>query len=100
MKKQMTTQKKIMSQLKSLEELNGISVNVTGSKDGTIRISHTKLHALEFRFHWSGDHFIGHFIDGDDNESQAVISLYSRMDAIRFITAYNILNDVRANQKA
>jgi len=93
-------QTKITNRLKSLAELDDINVKITGSSKGTIRIIHKRHHAPEFRFHWSSDHFIGHFIDGNDQQSQAVVSLYTPMDAIRFVSAYSILNDLRANQKA
>lgn len=90
----------ITNRLKSLEEVDGIVVKISGSTKGTIRITHERHHAPEFLFHWSSDHFIGHFIDGNDQKSQAVISLYTPMDAIHFVSAYSILNDLRANQKA
>jgi len=95
------SQQQITNRLKSLGELEGVSVKVTGAKRGTIRIKHTKLHAPEFRFVWyTDDHFIGYFIDGEGKESQAVVSLYTPLDAIQFVTAYVILNNIRANQKA
>jgi len=93
-------QTQIRNRLKSLEEIEDIDVKITGSSKGTIRIMHKKHHAPEFRFHWTTDHFVGYFIDGDGKESQAIVSLYTPMDAIRFVAAYSILNDLRANQKA
>ena len=93
-------QTKIRSRLKSLEEIEGIEVKISGSSKGTIRIIHKRHHAPEFLFHWVSDHFIGYFIDGNNQQSQAVVSLYTPMDAIRFVSAYSILNDLRANQKA
>ena len=54
----------------------------------------------EFLFRWYTDHFVGYFIDSDGKQSQAVVSLYTPMDAIRFVSAYAILNDLRAHKKA
>jgi len=93
------SQQKITNRLKSLKELDGISVKVSGGANGTIRILHKKHQAPEFLFRWYTDHFVGYFIDGDDKQSQAVVSLDTAMDAIRFVTAYATLNDIRANQK-
>lgn len=93
------TQVKISNRLQSLDELKGISVKVSGHTKGTIHIRHKKHYAPEFHFHWSSDHFIGHFIDGAEKESQAVVSLYTPMDAIHFVSAYATLNSIRANQK-
>lgn len=90
---------KITNRLKSLEELDGVSVEVSGGADGTIHVLHKKHHAPEFLFRWYSDHFVGYFIDGEGKQSQAVVSLYTPMDAIRFVSAYATLNDIRANQK-
>lgn len=93
------TREKITHRLQSLNELNDISVTVSKREKGTIHVRHKKHHAPEFRFHWSSDHFIGHFIDGKGTESQAVVSLYSPMDAIHFVSAYVTLDNIRARQK-
>ena len=93
------SQQKITNRLKSLEEIDGISVEFSGSTNGTIRIKHQKHHGPEFMFRWSVDHFVGYFIDSNGSQSQAVISIYTPMDAIRFVSAYATLNDIRANQK-
>lgn len=92
-------QQQITNRLKSLEELPGVSVEVTGSTNGTIRITHAKHHAPEFLFRWANDHFVGYFIDGDDHQSQAVVSLYTPLAAIQFVSAFVMLNEIRANQK-
>jgi hypothetical protein len=51
-------------------------------------------------FRWTADHFVGYFIDGNGNQSQAVVSLYTPLAAIQFVSAYVMLNEIRANQKA
>ena len=94
------TQKLITNRLKSLEELDGVIVEVTGSANGTIRVTHSRHHAPEFLFKWYTDHFIGYFIDAEGHQSQAVVSLYTPMAAIQFVSAYAMLNTIRANQKA
>lgn len=93
-------QQQITNRLKFLDELPDVSVDVTGSTSGTIRITHTRHHAPEFSFRWITDHFVGYFIDGAGNQSQAVVSLYTPLAAIQFVSAYVMLNEIRANQKA
>lgn len=96
----MSEQQKITNRLQSLAEIDRISVEVSGSTNGAVRIQHERHHAPEFLFRWYSDHFVGYFIDGNGAQSQAVISLYTPMDAIRFVSAYATLNEIRANQKA
>lgn len=90
--------KRITNRLLSLEELDDVSVTVS-AKGGTIHVQHDKQHGLEFHFDWQADHFTGYFIDGNKNKSQAVVSLYTSLDAIHFVSAYAALNDIRAHQK-
>lgn len=71
----MTSQRKTTNRLKSLEEFDGVSVEVSGIANGTVRITHIKHHAPEFIFRWYTDHFVGYFIDGNGVQSQAVVSL-------------------------
>lgn len=93
------SQQKIANRLKSLEEILEVSVVVTGTSAGTIRVTHARHHALEFVFRWSTDHFIGYFVDSAGAQSQAVVSLYSPLDAIKFVSAYVMLTEIRSNQK-
>jgi len=51
-------------------------------------------------FRWTADHFVGYFIYDNGNQSQAVVSLYTLLAAIQFVSAYVMLNEIRANQKA
>lgn len=90
----------ISTRLKFLEGLPGVNVEITGTTDGTIRITHRNHHAAEFLLRWYGDHFIGYFIDGDGKPSQAIISIYSQEQAMQFVSAYIMLNEIRANKKA
>lgn len=91
--------RKIISRLQALEELHEVSVNVSGSANGTIRISHKRHHGPEFIFRWHVNHFVGYFVDGDGKQSQAVVSIYTPMAAIQFVSAYVMLNEIRANQR-
>lgn len=93
------SQQLITNRLQSLDELPGVSVEVSGSTSGTIRVTHKKHHAPEFLFRWYSDHFVGYFIDGDEKQSQAVVSLYSPLEAIQFVSAYVMLNAIRSNQR-
>ncbi len=89
---------KIVNRLKSLEDIDGVSV--TASKDKkTIRIEYQTHRSLDFKFVWSNDHFIGYFLDGDSNQSQAVISLWEPIEAIHFVTSYSLLIELRAGRK-
>ena len=89
----------IKNRLKSLEDLELVSVEVS-SDNCNIDITHSRHHGMDFSFRWvNDDHFLGYFIDADGNKSQAVISLYTGLDAIKFSTAYALLDELRANQR-
>jgi hypothetical protein len=92
-------QQKIIHRLKSLAELDNVDVKETHG-GGSVTVEFGRYHALSFRFTWSVDHFIGYVLDGDDGLTQAVLSLYSPMDAVQFASAYSQLADLRAKQKA
>lgn len=94
----MANQKKIIARLRSLEDYEGVSVNVSDGQ-GTITIDYNREHSLSFRFKRSQDHYIGYFLDKSGKQSQAVISLWSGLDAMHFATAYCLLNDIRARQR-
>lgn len=89
----------IINRLVSLQDLGGVSVDITGHTQGTVRVSHNRHHAPDFLFRWSTDHFVGYFIDGNGVQSQAVVSLYSPADAMQFVSAYVMLNNIRAAQR-
>lgn len=93
----MAEKNKMVNRLNSLKEIEG--VNVT-SKGNTVRLEHLNFHALDFLFRWTeNNHFTGYFIDAEGNQSQAVISLRTGMDAIHFVSAYSLLILLRAKQK-
>ncbi len=91
-----TLQSKIKNRFKSLEELDGVSVDITDGF-GQILVSHKKHHVADFQFKWVDEsHYVGYFIDAHDNKSQAIVSLWSAMDAIKFMVLYSTLIDLRA----
>ena len=94
----MPEKKKIINRLTSLEDIEGVSVEVSGSGQ-TVKITHERYHSLDFTFRWlDNTHFAGYFVDGEGNQSQAVISLWTALDAIHFATAYSLLVELRARQ--
>lgn len=89
---------KISNRLQTLEDIEGVKVTVNDSQK-TIYIQHQTHQSLNFKFIWSKNHYIGYFLDGDDNKSQAVLSLWKPIEAIHFATAYCLLIDLRAGRK-
>ena len=94
----MDVRKIIANRLKSLSEIDGVHVEES-KKKGTIRITHDKHHGPEYIFKWGDDHFVGYFIGSDDVWSQAIVSIYTGMEAIQFVAAYSLLNSIRSNQR-
>lgn len=91
------TKQLIETKLESLEGLDGVAVEL---KTNSIKIAHKKEHAIGFKFKWlQDDHFVGYFIDKHETESQAVVSIRSDKDATKFVKAFHILADLRANKK-
>ena len=89
----------IKNRLKNLEDIEHVSVEIS-NEGRNIDVVHSKHHGMDFSFRWaSDDHFLGYFIDANGNKSQAVISLATGLDAIKFSTAYALLAELRANQK-
>ncbi|MEX2702325.1 MAG: hypothetical protein Q6368_004575 [Candidatus Baldrarchaeota archaeon] len=94
----MPEKKKIINRLKSLEDIDGVSVEVSESGQ-TVKVKHQTYHSLDFIFRWlDNTHFAGYFLDGEGHQSQAVISLWTGLDAIHFAAAYSLLVELRARQ--
>lgn len=94
----MAEKKKIVNRLKSLEDIEGVTVEVSDEQK-TVKVRHKRYHSLDFTFRWlDKNHFAGYFVDGEGNQSQAVISLWTALDAIHFSTAYYLLVELRARQ--
>lgn len=98
------SKKRIINILKDLEDANPeerISVTVT-EKQGTIRVHHENEHGVDFVFRWYAkvNHYVGMFIDDKGKASQAVVTLERPIDAIQFVAAYKLLDQIRAMRRA
>ena len=93
-----TLQEKIKSRLKSLNELDDVTVEATDGL-GQINISHRLHYAADFKFKWvDGNHYVGYFVDANGNESQAIISIWSAIEAVKFIVLYSTLIELKARR--
>ncbi len=92
-------QKKIQTRLSSLKEIADVTVNV--SKDyGQIDISHKFKHVADFRFVWvQGNHYTGYFVPDLGEKSQAIISLWTPFEAVKFLVLYSSLVELRAKRE-
>ena len=96
-----TFRKKIIARPENLEDLNGITVNVSPDQK-TVTVLNSKHKALSFKFRWLKDHFAGYFYDpnmGGEKKSKAVLALWKPIDAIHFASSYAILADLRAMRR-
>lgn len=89
---------KVANRLLSLEDIDGVTVTPS-DENKTIYVEYKTHRSLDFKFIWSNDHYIGYFLDGDGNQSQAVISLWEPLEAIHFATSYSLLIDLRSGRK-
>ena len=94
----MASKKKIINRLLSLGDSDGIKVDTTN--DSFITISHARFHSADFRLRWvDGDHYACYFIDGNNGEcSQAIMSIWTPMDAIKFAAMYTMMIELRARR--
>lgn len=88
-------QKTIVTRLKSLRELGDVTVTVSEGL-GQIDITHRRHHVADFRFIWAVDHYIGHFVDPKGKKSQAIVSLWLPMEAVKFMVSYSTFVDLGA----
>jgi transposase len=93
----MTAQMKICNRILSLKEI-GVGVNVS-SDAGSISIEMQYVHAANFKLKWIDDHYAGYFIDVKGNQSQAVVSIKTSFQAIKFVNMYSLLLELRAKRK-
>jgi len=94
----MDSRAKIVNRLKTLQDIDGVKVTVNDEKKIIFVNFHTERF-LDFKFVWSHDHFIGYFTDSEGNESHAVISIWEPLEAIHFVTAYDLLARLRAGRR-
>lgn len=93
-----TLQEKLKARLRSLKDLDGVSVEVSDDL-GTIVISHRLHHVADFRFKWvDGNHYVGYFIGSDNIQSQAIVSLWEPIEAVKFMVLYTTLIELRAKR--
>lgn len=94
-----TLQEKIKNRLYSLNELDNLTVESTDGM-GQIFISHRLHHAADFKFKWVDDnHYVGYFVDAKGADSQAIVSLWSAMEAVKFIVLYATLVELKAKRE-
>lgn len=94
----MDSRTKVVNRLKTLEDIDGVEVNISDEKK-TIYVNFRTELSLDFKFIWSYDHFIGYFTDNEGNQSQAVISIWKPLEAIHFVTSYALLIGLRAGRR-
>ncbi len=90
---------KIVNRIKSLEDIDGVTVTTPSDEKKTIYVKFNTHRSLDFKFVWSNDHYIGYFLDDKGNQSQAVISIWEPIEAIHFATSYSLLIDLRAGRQ-
>jgi len=93
-----TKMNKIALRLNSLKDVEGVGVAISDEKK-TIYIEYKTHRSPIFKFVWSEDHYIGYFIDGEGTQSQAVVSIWEPIEAIKFATCFLILIELRAGRK-
>lgn len=95
----MRQKEKIRNRLKSLAELDDVEVEET-DESNTIRVRHRRHYAADFDFVWiEGDHYVGYFVDSDGQRSQAIVSIWSALEAIKFAALYMTLDEIRAKRE-
>lgn len=95
----MRYQQRIVNRINSLNEIDDIEIMVSDEK-GTIDIKHRLKHAANFRLRWIDDnHYVGYFIDADDCESQAIVSIWNDLESIKFVSMYLTLVELRAKRE-
>jgi len=93
-----TLQEKLVQRLKSLKDLDDVTVDVS-DEQGLLHICHGKHHAADFKFKWvDGNHYVGYFVDANENESQAIVSLWTPLEAVKFLTLYMTLVELKARR--
>jgi len=90
----------VLTMLKNLVEADPDNLALEGRDGGdTYHLVHRRQHTLRFRLHWSpnANVFRAYFRDVNDNESQAIVSMYTPYDAALFCTAAESLFSIRVD---
>ena len=89
-------QEKFVNRIRSLQEIDDVDVVVSEDR-AQIKVSHGRHHVADFKLKWvSEKYYAGYFVDADGNESQAIVSIRTSMDAIKFAALYATLVDLSA----
>ncbi len=80
-----------------MKDIDGVSIDVSDDL-GTIDISHKLHHVADFRFKWVDDHYVGYFMDSDKTQSQAIVSLWEPIEAVKFMVLYTTPIELRARR--
>lgn len=95
----MSEKAKIRNRLMSLDDLDDVEVEET-DESSIIRVRHRRHYAADFDFVWiDGDHYVGYFVDSEGHRSQAVVSIWSALEAIKFAALYMSLDEIRAKRE-
>lgn len=69
------------------------------NEEKALTIRYKTERSLDFYFKWvDNNHFVGYFEDNKEELSQAVIALWTPMDAINFSAVYSLLIQLRAGR--
>lgn len=93
----LTYRESIINHLKTLSHHEGVQIE-SSDKEKTLTINYRTVQSMSFKFVWKEDHFIGYFVDRDSDASQAVVSLWTPLEASHFVSSYATLLDLRAGR--
>jgi hypothetical protein len=83
------------------DAVHNISVTKIGGSDENLMVQAKpdREHVVKIRLKWisaATQHYAGYFVAANDEESQAIISLYNQFDAAQFIVAVMLLGEIAA----
>ena len=93
----LTYRESILIQLQALKHFEGISIDISDQEKSLV-LNHRTVRSLSFKFIWKDDHFVGYFLDQEQDTSQAVLALWTPLDASHFVTSYSLLLELRAGR--
>jgi hypothetical protein len=93
-------QRKIFEKIQALSALIGVNVSEGNQGVGTIHIESRRKHELDIRLTWYGNHYLAYpLAHGDEHEGPAIMSIYSEIEAIEFVSVYLSIHQLRARRK-
>jgi hypothetical protein len=90
------TQKTMVSILKSALVDDGCTID---DSTGVINIVHCNAHTINAKLKWLNDHFAVYLVDVDGISSQAIMSIYTVSDMVKFIAFLQIAFELRARRR-